>query len=131
MMIKNPKHIKQIQDFTGIERTRSIRPTDIDGLIDYAGHSFIYMEGKYNNKELPKGQKIALQNVVNSHNMAGHTAAAIIYNHNEKAPQPVIVAQCLVTKIYYKGKWTEAENITVLQFIEKWESRILCKRENR
>jgi len=84
----------------GLLRVRGIYPTDIDGLIDYGGRSFVYMEGKTITAQLKKGQKMALENIVNSHNKAGHTSVAIIYRHNTRVSEDIQVKSCFVSAVF-------------------------------
>jgi len=115
-----------------MERHRKITPTDIDGLIDYNGNSFVYIEGKYYTKTIEFGQKRALENLVNSHNKAGNLSCAIIFVHNSPIDEIIMVKDQLIFQVYYNGKWSgkwqEKEYITVLGFIEKWEKMCLRKK---
>jgi len=56
-LIKYPSRYKQLISFEGLERHRKITPTDIDGLIDYAGNAFFYMECKLESKYFNEGIK--------------------------------------------------------------------------
>lgn len=44
--IKFIDRYKQLISYEGLERHRKITPTDIDGVIDYNGNAFIFLEGK-------------------------------------------------------------------------------------
>jgi hypothetical protein len=121
--IKDVNRYKQLISYAGLERRRKITPTDIDGLIDYNGNSFIYMEGKMTGKAIDYGQKKALQNLIDSHEKAGNPSIAIIFRHDEPPDQKIIAKDKLISEIYYKGEWRPPSKvgITVLEFIEKWE----------
>lgn len=122
--IHNKARAAQINNFSGLLRVRGIYPTDIDGLIDYGGMSFVYMEGKTITAQLKKGQKMALENVVNSHNKAGNTSVAIIYRHNTRVSEDIQVKSCFVSAVFFGGEWTKQEKkITVLQFLNRWEQK--------
>jgi hypothetical protein len=124
--IEDRARAKQINDFGGMLRMRGIYPTDIDGLIDYGGTSFVYLEGKTEGAPIKKGQQMALENLVDSHNKAGHTASALIFRHNTPVEQDIKVSDCRVETLYFRGKWHPQEKqITVLGFIEKWEKTML------
>lgn len=79
---------------------RNITPTDIDGLIDYNGHGFIYWEGKVKEKRIDEGQKRALENVVNSHWKSNHPAMALIFWHDVPSDCEIPVAWMFVKMIY-------------------------------
>ena len=80
--IHNKKRYKQLFDYSGLLLHRNITPTDIDGLIDFGGNAFIYMEAKLIDAEVKMGQRIAFENIVKSHEKAGNKAIAIIWRHN-------------------------------------------------
>jgi hypothetical protein len=125
-VILNRYKSTQVLDYSGVIRMRGITPTDIDGLIDYGGKSFIYLEGKTIGAILKTGQKMALENIVNSHNKANHSAVAIIFRHNTPINQDVIVSKCLVDLIYFNYEWVKQnKKITVLRFIERWEAKFI------
>jgi len=82
------------------------------------------MEGKTITAQLKKGQKMALENVVNSHNKAGHTSVAIIYRHNTRVSEDIQVKSCFVSAVFFGGEWTKQEKkITVLEFLNRWEQK--------
>lgn len=99
-VIKNVTRAQQIHSFTDLKRKRNISPTDIDGLTDYGGKAFIYMEGKVIGKELEPGQRLALEAVVSSHWQAGHPSMALVYEHDIPASQKVPVAFMFVRGVY-------------------------------
>ena len=123
-MFNHRERAKQLNNFIGIVRIRGISPTDIDGLIDYGGKSFIYLEGKLKTAPFPYGQKLALENISKSHLRGGNETLIIIYRHNTPVEKDIIVKACFVEKIYFKKKWYEVKNKKVIQVIESWENYI-------
>jgi hypothetical protein len=79
---------------------RNITPTDIDGLIDYNGHAFIYLEGKMKDKKLDEGQRRALENVTLSHWKANNPAMILLFWHDTPLDCDVPVAWMFVKMIY-------------------------------
>lgn len=132
-MIGEIKHIeryKQIISFEGLERMRRIRPTDIDGMIDYNGKSFLYLECKKDGKALDLGQRLALENAVKSHERAGHKACAIVFTHDNRPEEAIVAKDKKVLQVFMKYAggfyWKNtAKDCTVLEAIVKWES--YCK----
>lgn len=122
--IKFKGRAKQINSFTGLIRRRNITPTDIDGIIDYGGKAFIILEGKYGDAELPKGQKMALENLANTILEAKKKSLVIVYRHYvHNVNDDINVSKQLVSDIYYKRKWFEiCFDKTVLQIIEIFEN---------
>ena len=62
--IKHKDRARQLLMFSGMIRRRGITPTDLDGIIDYNGKAFVLLEGKFHGAPFLKGQKLALENIV-------------------------------------------------------------------
>ena len=122
--IKFKSRAKQINSFAGLIRRRNITPTDIDGIIDYGGKAFIILEGKYGDAELPKGQKMALENLANTILEAKKKSLVIVYRHYvHNVNDDINVSKQLVSDIYFKRNWFEIGFYkTVLKIIEIFEN---------
>jgi hypothetical protein len=140
-VIRNINRAMQLNNFKDLLRkspmskNMTITPTDIDGLIDYNGVAFVYMEGKLMGKQTEEGQRLAIENVVNSHHKAGHAAMGLIYEHNIPSNEQIYVAYCFVRGIYcgrrirnlcgdpYNGKWwwPKLKDIKVIDALEAFE----------
>jgi len=120
--IKNKGRAQQINSFSGLIRRRNITPTDIDGLIDYNGKAFIILEGKYGDAELPKGQRMALENLANAMLDGSKKVVVIIFRHNiHNVNEEINVSTQPVTEIYFKRKWFPISSKSTLQVIEIFE----------
>jgi hypothetical protein len=122
--IKFKGRAKQLNSFNGMIRRRNITPTDIDGIIDYNGKAFVILEGKYGDAELPKGQKIALENLANTILSANKRVVVIIYRHFiHDTNQEINVSKQIVSDIYFKRKWDKITvEKNVLEVIEMFEN---------
>lgn len=120
--------LKQIHNFTRIQRHKNIMPMDIDGMIDYGGKYFLFLEGKVEGTPISTGQRLALENMVKSHWKAGHPSAALIYFHNTPVTDEVIVSDCNVRYIYgmKNGKldWHETL-VNIIDAIDKFEKKYI------
>jgi len=126
--IRNENHAKQLNDFSGLLRRRGITPTDIDGLIDYNGKAFIFLEGKHANTALPMGQKMALENIAKAIQDAKREVIIFVFRHNVEQSQQITVADQLVTEIYYQRRWfPPTKKLNVLDAIIIFES--LCEKK--
>ena len=127
--IRYIQRYKQLISFEGLERHRKITPTDIDGLIDYNGNAFIYMEFKTEGKLIDFGQKKAIENVVDSHEIAGHRSCGVLIYHNVPSDRIIDAKSQIVNSIYQNHKWTDwsQSKRTVNEFIEIWENWCLSK----
>lgn len=122
--IMNPKRMKQLIDFQGLNYDQGIYPTDIDGLIEYKDSEYIIFEVKHQNAIVPKGQKLALQRMVDDFTKVGKHAIAIICEHYiDDTNQPVIAAKCNVRELYYgdEHKWRRPrKKIKVRQAVDEF-----------
>lgn len=121
--IKYRERAKQINSFAGLIRRRNITPTDVDGLIEYNGNVFIMLEGKYGDAELPKGQRMALENLANAILDGNKKVVIIVYRHYiENSNKDVIVSEQFVSDVYFDRKWNKIRGFNVLQTIERFEN---------
>jgi len=121
--IKHRDRAKQINSFAGLIRRRNITPTDVDGLIEYNGNVFIMLEGKYGDAELPKGQRMALENLANAILDGKKKVVIIVYRHYiQNSNQDVIVSEQFVSDVYFDRKWKKIGGYNVLQTIERFEN---------
>ena len=121
--IKYRERAKQINSFAGLIRRRNITPTDVDGLIEYNGNVFIMLEGKYGDAELPKGQRMALENLANAILDGNKKVVIIVYRHYiENSNKDVIVSEQFVSDVYFDRKWNKISGFNVLQTIERFEN---------
>jgi len=111
-----------------MQRRRGIIPTDIDGFIDYGGKVFVYFEAKLIGAPVRRGQRLALENVVKSHDTAGNRSSAIIFRHDTTPSEIVVASTQFVDESYFKlndeYSWRVpiVEQYTVVQFLEWWET---------
>lgn len=112
--IKNPKRMSQLIDFEGLALDHGrIYPTDIDGLIEYHDSEYIIFEVKHSKAEVPIGQRLALQRMVDDFTRAGKRAIAIVCEHDiDDSDKPIIAAMCNVREMYYggEGEWRPPEH---------------------
>jgi len=130
--IKYLKKYKQLISFEGMERMRKITPTDIDGLIDYNGNSFIYMEFKTDGKSIDYGQRLAIEHIINSHEQAGHKACALLIYHNCDADEIIMAKEKIIESVYQNNKWRDWKkaNQNLIEFLDYWETWCLSKNVN-
>lgn len=130
--IKHKGRAQQINSFNGMIRRRNITPTDIDGIIDYGGKAFVILEGKYGDADLPKGQRMALENLANTILEAKKKSVVIVYRHYiHNVNDEVNVSKQLVSEIYWKRKWFKiGYDKTVIQIIEIFENDCDSKNYN-
>lgn len=69
--IHNRHKMKQLIDFKGCAVDGGMYPTDIDGVIEYKDSKYIIFEVKYGDSEIPIGQRLALQRMVDDFTKSG------------------------------------------------------------
>lgn len=118
-MIKNHAKMGQCIDFDGLQYG-NIHPTDIDGLIEYKDIARVYLEYKYKGAQMPRGQRVALERIVDDARRAGREAALFLCSHNNPVGQDIDAANAIVTAIYWCGKWRPATGKTVRQQCDRF-----------
>lgn len=104
-VIQHRERAKQIIDFSGI-RYKNITPTDIDGFFEYHNRIFVFCEMKLVGAEMPDGQRMALERLVDNLDYAGKHAVAFVCEHNvEDAKKDVKAAETIAKNVYYHGRW--------------------------
>jgi hypothetical protein len=98
---EHPNRGKQLLRFDGMRFLDSITPTDIDALIEVRNQIVVFFEAKLKDKEVPFGQKLALERLVKNAGMAGKHAIAIIGEHNVTDPsEDVFLKDLLVREVF-------------------------------
>lgn len=123
--IHNIKNMRQPLDFSGCCIGNGIYPTDIDALIEYRDKQYIIFEVKFRDYEVPFGQKLALQRMVDDFTKVGKQAIVIVCSHPVKDPNKrILLAKCSVREIYYgdEGEWRKPSvDITVQDALTNFE----------
>ena len=117
--IHNREYATQVKDYTGL-RFGNITPTDIDGLIEYKDKAYVYIELKYKDAELPRGQRLALERQCDDMQRVKPTIT-IIASHSETGD--IDVANTTVTEYRFWGAWrTRDTTTTTYDLISKFFS---------
>lgn len=116
--INNSCRMRQIIDFKGLGVDGYIYPTDIDGLIEYKDSEYMIFEVKYGDCEVPRGQRLALQRMVDDFDKAGKRAVVFICEHGVRdVSTPVVAAMCRVREVYNGSdhEWQKPEKFTTVK----------------
>lgn len=115
--IYSRERARQINNFNGLIYG-NITPTDVDGLIDFHGKCFVFIELKYLDSELPFGQKLALERIINS---LKKPSICIVASHAMQTRYDVDVKTCQVREYFFSGKWhTPKETYNVKRMIDEF-----------
>lgn len=92
------------RDYSGV-RIGSATPSDIDGCLEIKNRLFIFYEFKHGNGQLPTGQRVMLERIVDALTASGKVAAVVVGSH-EQTPGNVIECDSVkVSLVYVQGKW--------------------------
>lgn len=108
-IIKNRAALQQIKIFKGL-RWGTITPTDIDGFFDFKNKIFIFVEIKFKNTSLKRGQGIALQRLTDACQRGGIQSYLLICNHKCDIKNDI---DCANTKVIFcrnNYEWFNLEN---------------------
>jgi len=110
---------KQIRDFSGL-LFGNITPTDIDGLIEYHGKAYVFIEVKFNDAILPGGQRLALERLTDDLNRVKPTLLIIARHDVESPDDDIDVAIAIVAEYRYKGHKHEGCTETVKELVNRF-----------
>ena len=89
---------------------RNIKPTDIDGAIEYHNKCWVLLECKFGESPLPSGQKLFMERFCDMAEEAGRAAIILVAKHTETdTSKDVILADCELREYYWKGEWRKPQ----------------------
>ncbi len=113
------KRLKQAMDFGGLRYHRNIRPSDIDGVLDFGGNLFIFIEAKVIGTPESVGQNRLLENLADTIQLAGKECVVLWFNHNTPTDEVVDVQNGSCYKRYYKSQYKHLDFTTVGNIIDR------------
>lgn len=108
---------RQIVDFSGL-RYGKITPTDLDGLIEFQNKAFILYEYKYQNADMPPGQKLALTRLIDCLNLSKPSVLFLCRHEIADCESDIPGARIIVAKRYYRGKWRDGDGRTAREYTD-------------
>lgn len=103
--IRSRRRAKQLVSFEGIEFGERLWPTDFDALIEWRDKAWLVFEVKLWDKDVPYGQKLALERFVRDVRKAGkHAVAAVVQHHVEDPEVDVRLSDCEVREVFVSGQ---------------------------
>lgn len=100
----NERRVKQLLKFDGMTIGRKCF-TDFDAVMEYDNRAWLVFEAKYGNKDVPYGQRLALERFVRDMHRAGKDAVAVVVQHNVSDPRrSVFLKDCNVRQVYMSGE---------------------------
>ena len=105
-LIRNPKQVKQVIDFTGVQNGK-IHPSDIDAVLEFNNDALILIEVKRKYNKIPTGQRLLLERINDSwHNQNKAIVLKVTHTYKDDT-KDIPLEECYVEVCYYKGIWSE------------------------
>jgi len=117
--IRNEAYAKQLVDFSGLQFGGGRMPTNIDAFMEFDDHQYIVVEAKYHNSKMPRGQKLALERLVDALSIERDAILIVAQHYNKKPEQLVDLGSCKVTEYRHMGNWVRPQTeLSVRELIE-------------
>lgn len=128
-VIRNREHAQQLRDFSGL-RFGKVTPTDIDGFLEFGNRLFVVIEGKYGGAQMPYGQRLALERLIDvCHKPPATYGILLVGGHN--ASGDVDYGAMKVTRYRWGGQWfTPRVDIDMYRAIWAIRKRVFLKADN-
>lgn len=118
-LIRNHREVVKSIDFTGVQNGK-IHPTDIDCVLEFDNDILILIETKKYGNDIPTGQRILLERLIDSWHTNHGIALKVEYSDEVIGAVSIPLHRCSVTKYYINKIWYDAEIPTKLvDFINK------------
>lgn len=121
--ILNLDRFKQPVVFEGLN-FGTIYPTDIDGMIEYKNKAYVFFEVKYRGKDIPLGQRIALERLVVDTGKSKESIALVLDHEVSNASDGILVKDCTVRELYFSREryWrqTKPRNLNAYEAIKQF-----------
>jgi hypothetical protein len=115
-LVKNLEKMQRPIIFDGLKS--GFQLTDIDFTWEYKNKFLILGEIKEFGKDITIGQQITTTRIINSWNNSPEKIGIIIFAQHQPDIDKILLADCIVKKIY-DGQWRELKKeISVKQFID-------------
>ena len=96
---------RQLVSFEGMELGERAWPTDFDAVVEWRNIAWVVFEVKHGGKDVPRGQRLALERFVADVCRGGKMAlAAVVEHHVDDPAEDVVLARCRVREVYVGGQ---------------------------
>lgn len=115
-MIKYPKRIKQVVDFSGFNN--KLHPSDIDAVLEFNNKYLFLFEVKLKGVETPIGQDLLLTRIADTWQTEDKHSFVIYCEHNTKQDEVVTLKNTNAVKIYHNHE-NKMQNINTHDLLVK------------
>jgi hypothetical protein len=107
--IQHEARFRQANVYEGMVYDRSIRPTDIDGGMDFGNKLFVFFEMKAADAPCPTGQRLFLERITDAITLSKKSACALICEHQHPQCEDIQCADSIVREYRWLFKWRKPE----------------------
>ena len=119
-LVKNRETLGQVILFEGLQR-KGLSPSDIDAVLEIRDNYLILFEVKKDGFDIPKGQRVLLETLVDVWDETGRMGIVVKAIHRVKNNKDILLKDCEVAEVYYKGSWKIIEDtILVGAFLDNF-----------
>lgn len=116
-MIKNRALHGQFVDYSNLKFDK-LSPIDFDAFMEFKNELFVFIETKFQNAEMPLGQRLAFERICDAIQSPDQRAIVFVTSHN--ADGDIDLASTIVTQYRYKFEWHKPKQpITLFDAIER------------
>ena len=84
-----------------------VSPTDIDFCFEVGNQFLLIGDCKKDDAPFPTGQRLVIERIVDNWRATRKISVGVISTHSTSPEQSVVLANTVVTKMYYNGEWKE------------------------
>jgi hypothetical protein len=132
--ITNVGFASQYKDVSGLIYGKGT-PTDVDVLLELRGNLgkiIGFMELKYLHSELPAGQRMAFESVVDLCNPSCLASFGLVLSHETPVEEAIMVHLCPVEEIRWKNKWHKVDGkFLTIDICDRLVARFVPERLDR
>lgn len=115
--VMNDKTLRQIILFEGLQKG-GVSPSDIDAILELREEYLILFEVKKSGVKIPNGQRRMLETLVDVWAETGRVGLVVKATHNYSNNQDILLRNCIVEEVYYKGSWKIIGDRNVKKFLD-------------
>lgn len=122
-LIQNAGRAKQVCNFYGLQFGGKCA-MDVDLFMDFSGRAWVLGELKYGDKEMSKGQRIAIEQFCFDMAHLGKPVLAFVASHLHPEDEEIDCANATVRLVWHNGTWVSLhDHITVRAVMERFFAR--------
>ncbi len=84
-----------------------VSPTDIDFCFEVSNQFLLIGDCKKDDAPFPVGQRLVIERIVDNWKATRKISLGVIATHSTSPEQPIVLANTVVTKVYYNREWKD------------------------